>query len=80
MSQVVEAVYEGGRLRPLQPLHLNEGDHVRLEVEVPQRDDLAKLEALDSVLSACSEMTDEQWKIFNETTERRPFFRRSTPS
>ncbi len=34
MSKPVEAVYEEGRLRPLEPVALNEGDHVRLELEL----------------------------------------------
>lgn len=33
MTATVEAIYENGRLRPLQPLSLPEHTHVRLSVE-----------------------------------------------
>jgi len=33
MTTAVEAIYEGGLLRPLQPLPLPEHTHVRLSVE-----------------------------------------------
>ncbi len=47
MSKPIEAVYEEGRLRPLEPVPLNEGDHVRLELKlVPDNagENLAALE------------------------------------
>ena len=33
------------------------------------------LEAWRDTIEACSEMTEEQWEIFDEATQRRPFFR-----
>ena len=33
MTQVVEAIYESGTLKPLQSLHLAEGQKVRLAIE-----------------------------------------------
>ncbi len=34
MHKPVKAVYEKGRLRPLEPVSLNEGDHVCLELKL----------------------------------------------
>lgn len=80
MGQVIEAIYERGRLRPLEPLPLSDGDRVRVEVEVKSQEIQAKLDALDSLLTACAELTDEQWTTFDEATQRRPFFRSSGSS
>lgn len=41
MVRTVEAVYEKGALRPLEPLDLAEGRHVRLQVEVEDPIELA---------------------------------------
>ncbi len=71
----IEAVYEEGRLRPLKPLPLSEGDHVRLELRLVPGDAEAKLAALDSLLDACAEMTEQQWEVFEQASARRPFFR-----
>lgn len=41
MRRSIEAVYEGGALRPLEPLQLKEGQHVRIDVYtgVPMAED-----------------------------------------
>lgn len=41
MVRTVEAVYEKGTLRPLEPLDLAEGQHVRLQLEVEDPIELA---------------------------------------
>lgn len=33
MSKIIDAIYEGGRFRPLESIPLREGQHVRLVVE-----------------------------------------------
>jgi predicted DNA-binding antitoxin AbrB/MazE fold protein len=38
MTAAVEAIYEGGLLRPLQPLALPEHTHVRISVETMDAD------------------------------------------
>ena len=43
MSQQVEAVYENGVLRPLQPLHLKESARVQVSVSEPEADALDEL-------------------------------------
>ncbi len=68
MSKSIEAVYEGGRLRPLESLSLSEGDRVRLELKLVPGDAEAKLAALDSLLDSCAEMTDRQWEVFEEAS------------
>ena len=59
MVQQVEAIYENGLLRPLQPLNLKESEHVYLKVSPNAADDMvdhtllayakAKVAALDSI-------------------------------
>ncbi len=75
MSKRIEAVYEEGRLRPLEPLALSEGDHVRLDLRLVPGDADEKLAALDNLLDACAEMTEQQWEVLEDASARRPFFR-----
>lgn len=75
MSKSIQAIYEAGRLRPLEPLSLNEGDQVRLELTLVPVDAAKKLSALDSLLDSCDEMTEQEWEVFDEASARRPFFR-----
>ncbi len=72
MSKQIEAIYEEGRLRPLEPLALSEGDHVRLVLKLVPGDADEKLAALDSLLDACAEMTEQQWEVFEDASARRP--------
>jgi len=37
MSQIIEAIYEGGVLKPLEPLDLEEHTKVRLQISVIQQ-------------------------------------------
>lgn len=43
MSKTVDAVYEGGVLRPLEPVNLKEGEHVRIPFEREEPEDLVAL-------------------------------------
>lgn len=71
MSKTIQAIYEEGRLRPLEPLHLQEGDRVCLDLS-PVPPGVAKLRAL---VESCAELTEEQWATFEEASARRRFFR-----
>jgi predicted DNA-binding antitoxin AbrB/MazE fold protein len=74
MSKVIEAVYEHGVFRPLEPILLPEGEHV--QVTVPDLDVIRqqRLAALDAFEVACTELTEEQWRLFDEAVQRRPWF------
>lgn len=72
MNKTIEAVYENGVFRPLEPVSLVEGEHVQVSMpELPEkaREQLAAWEAL---AAACAEFTEEEWRIFDEATQRRP--------
>lgn len=83
MHRTIEAIYEeDGRLRPLSPLRLIKRDQVRIDFEETPSDSDARqtLRALDDLLEACSELSPEQWDLFDEATRRGPFFRASESS
>ena len=66
MGKVIEAVYENGVFRPLEPVRLPEGERVHVTVQdltAAQQRRLAALEAFDA---ACTDLTEEQWQLFDE--------------
>jgi predicted DNA-binding antitoxin AbrB/MazE fold protein len=74
MSKVIQAVYTNGVFRPLEPVVLPEGEPV--QVHVPEKfptlhDRLVALDAFDAVHE---ELTEEQWRMFEEAAQRRPWF------
>jgi predicted DNA-binding antitoxin AbrB/MazE fold protein len=74
MSKVITAVYTNGVFRPLEPVGLPEGEPV--QVHVPERpstpqERIAALEAFDAMRE---ELTEEQWRLFEEAAQRRPWF------
>ncbi|MDQ3830917.1 MAG: antitoxin family protein [Candidatus Tectomicrobia bacterium] len=74
MSKVINAVYTNGVFRPLEPVVLPEGEPVL--VHVPERppappERMAALEAFDAM---GEELTEEQWRVFEEALQRRPWF------
>ena len=74
MSKIIEAVYENGVFRPLEPVILPDGEHVQVQVpEGPptQHERLAALEAFEAM---GEELTKEQWDVFEEAVQRRPWF------
>ena len=74
MGKVIEAVYENGVFRPLEPVQLPEGEHVHVTVPdltAAQQRRLAALEAFDA---ACTDLTEEQWQLFSEAVQRRSWF------
>jgi predicted DNA-binding antitoxin AbrB/MazE fold protein len=74
MSKVIEAVYENGVFRPLEPVVLPEGEHV--QVTVPDHNAIRqrRLAALDAFAAACADLSEEQWRLFDEAVQRRPWF------
>ena len=78
-AAAIEAIFEKGCFRPLRPLPLDEGVQVRLRLEIPRSEDT--LTALEDLVAACSELSEDQWRVFDEATARRhPFFRQSADS
>jgi predicted DNA-binding antitoxin AbrB/MazE fold protein len=74
MSKIIEAVYEHGVFRPLEPVVLPEGEHVQVRVpDLPPtlQERLAALEAFDATHE---ELSDEQWHEFEQAVQRRPWF------
>ena len=74
MRKVIDAVYENGVFRPLEPVLLPEGEHV--QVHMPEQPPMqqARLAALDAFEALDEDLTEEQWRIFEEATQRRPWF------
>ena len=74
MSKVIDAVYENGVFRPLEPVLLPEGEYV--QVYVPEQPPTlhTRLAALDAFEALEEELTEEQWRVFEEATQRRPWF------
>ena len=74
MSKIIEAIYERGVFRPLEPVSLPEGEHVQVTIPEPDAAKQRRLAALDAFDGACVELTEEQWWLFDEAVERRPWF------
>jgi predicted DNA-binding antitoxin AbrB/MazE fold protein len=74
MSKVIDAVYENGVFRPLEPVFLPEGEHVQVHMPEPPPMLQARLAALDAFEALDEELTEEQWRILEEATQRRPWF------
>jgi predicted DNA-binding antitoxin AbrB/MazE fold protein len=74
MSKMVEAIYENGVFRPLEPVMLEEGEHVQVQLPDLTATQQERLAALDTFEYESEELTDEQWDIFDEAVKRRPWF------
>lgn len=74
MSKVIDAVYENGVFRPLEPVFLPEAEHVQVHMLEQPPTLQARLAALDAFEALDETLTEEQWRIFEEATQRRPWF------
>jgi predicted DNA-binding antitoxin AbrB/MazE fold protein len=74
MSKVIDAVYENGVFRPLEPVLLSEGEHVQVHMPEQSPTLRTRLAALEAFEALDEELTEEQWQVFEETTQRRPWF------
>ena len=74
MSKTIEAVYENGVFRPLEPVALPEGEHVYVTVPEITAEIRRRLAALDAFDAMFEELTEEQWRLFDEAVQRRPWF------
>jgi predicted DNA-binding antitoxin AbrB/MazE fold protein len=74
MSKTIEAVYENGVFRPLEAVTLPEGEHVRVTVLEASEEIQRRLAAPDAFDASLEDLTEEQWRRFDETVQRRPWF------
>ncbi len=74
MSKTIEAVYEKGVFRPLEPISLPEGEQVQVTVPEVNPEIQRRLAALDAFEAALEDMTEEQWEKFDEAVQRRSWF------
>jgi predicted DNA-binding antitoxin AbrB/MazE fold protein len=72
MSRTIEAVYENGVFKPLEPATLSEGEHVQVTLPVAPPETHRRLAALDAFEASIEDLTAEQWKHFDEAVQRRP--------
>ena len=74
MEKTIEAVYEKGVFRPLEPVTLPEGEHVRVTVPEMPPEVQRRLAALDAFEALYFDLTAEQWRLFEEAVQRRRWF------
>lgn len=74
MSKVITAVYSNGVFRPLEPVVLLEGEHVQIHLPEGPPTQQARLAALEAFDAMREELTEEQWRVFEEAVQRRPWF------
>ena len=74
MSKIIEAVYENGVFRPLEPVLLPDGEHVQVHVPEGLPSQQERLAALEAFEAMGEELTKEQWEVFEEAVQRRPWF------
>lgn len=74
MNKTIEAVYENGVFRPLEPVPLPDGEHVHVTVLEAPVEIQRRLAALDAFEAAFENLTEEQWRLFDEAVQRRPWF------
>lgn len=72
MSKTIEAVYENGVFRPLEPVTLPEGEHVQVTVPEVTAEIQRRLAMLDVFAAACEDLTEAQWRLYDEAFQRRP--------
>lgn len=74
MSKIIEAVYENGVFRPLEPVTLPEGEHVQVTMPDLSAVRQRRLAALNTFDASCTDLTAEQWRLFDEAVQRHPWF------
>ena len=73
MKQIVEAIYIDGVFKPVKPLNISEGQHVRLEIVEPTEENPEDL--LELAAQVYDGLTDDEIdKIEKVSTQRLDFF------
>jgi len=72
MARTIEAVYENGVFKPLQPVNLEEGQRVQvyLPYEVSNRTTEEALEEMRETHRISGELSDEEWEKIAECWKR----------
>jgi predicted DNA-binding antitoxin AbrB/MazE fold protein len=75
MAQTIEAVFENGVLKPLQPIALEEGQRVRLFISQPQEPETTANLPLEQQMrqlgyQAFADVPDEEWEKISEGWKR----------
>ena len=65
---IIKAVYEDNVLKPLEPVDLEEGEEVEIEVKKKKRRDILKYAGI------LKDLSEEEEKIFQEAVKRRNLF------
>ena len=65
---IIKAVYEDNVLKPLEPVDLEEGEEVEIEVKKKKRRDILKYAGI------LKDLSEEEEKIFQDAVKRRNLF------
>ena len=74
MTQVVSAIYEGGVLKPLDPVDLKEHDKVYLTIEVEGERKKKVEEILELAAKCFEELSEEEISIIESVRLNEAFF------
>ena len=67
MAQIVDAIYEGGVLKPLVPLNIEEHAKVRLILEIEEERRKKAEEILALARKSCEGLSEEELSILEST-------------
>ena len=76
MGKTIEAIYEDGVLRPVEPVELGEGERVQVTIEDLAPEIRRRMVAVEAFESEFEDLSEEQWKEFEQAVQRRPLFGR----
>jgi len=79
MSKMIAAVYEHGVFRPLESVTLPEGEQVYVTVPETTAEIQRRLAALDAFEAEFADLSEEQWRLFDEAVQQRPWFGNRKP-
>lgn len=74
MGKTIEAIYENGVFKPLEPVSLPEGEHVQVTVPAAAEKIRRQLDALDTFESGFENLTEKQWQLFDNAVQRRSWY------
>jgi predicted DNA-binding antitoxin AbrB/MazE fold protein len=71
MNKTIEAIYENGVFRPLEPVVLPKGEPVQVTLPEITPEIQRRLTALDVFDAQFEELSEEQWQLFETTIQNR---------
>ncbi len=69
-----DSIYEDGVLRPVEPVDLREGERVQVTIEESAPEIRRRLAAVEAFESEFEDLSEKQWKEFEQAVQRRPLF------